>query len=611
MTTNNIEITPFASSSSSSASPVSPVQLCIHGHFYQPPRENPFIGHVPHEFGAEPYANFNEKINAECYQPNAALGNFERISFNLGPTLAVWLEQHDPETYARIIASDRANYKRLGYGNAMAQAYNHAILPLSRPRDARMQIEWGIVDFERRFGHRPEGMWLAETACSTDVLEMMAEAGVKFTILAPWQADYRSIETIDPQERRRVQARLRAAQRERLRHEAEALQASEDLEKGQEPPLPLPYPSPEELRIEAAALNNVRDRSSAGWIEEPYDTSEPYQVDLPSGRSIIVFFYNGYLSSAVSFNQWATSDANRFAYDWLLPQTNRDKLEAGESQLLLIATDGELYGHHQQYRDYFLDYLTREATNQVGLDVTFLGRYIRENPPRRRIRIFDNSSWSCHHGVLRWSSGCECTPGDTGWKPLLRQAFDLVSEEVDRVFEIQGNRLFKDCWAALTDYIHVWLGAASEDEFMAQHLKPVSFRSENSRTLALRLLQAQMYKHQMYTSCAWFFEDIDRIEPKNALAAAAITLKLLGKLLRPGLYREFEATLAQAISSHTGLHGAFLYRRGLRWASQQGVKPTTETASRSELPSTAATTPIFELVSMAEPEDEDEDEAVA
>jgi hypothetical protein len=191
----------------------------------------------------------------------------------------------------------------------------------------------------------------------------------------------------------------------------------------------------------------------------------------------------------------------------------------------------------------------------------------------------------------------------------LREAFDLVSEEVDRVFEVQGQRLFKDCWVALTDYIHVWLGAASQDEFMERHLKPVSFRSENSRSLALRLLQAQMYKHQMYTSCAWFFEDIDRIEPKNALAAAAITLKLLGKLLRPGLYREFEAILAQAVSSHTGLHGAALYRRGLRWASQHGVKPTTEIASRSELPSTA-TPPIFELVSSTETA-EDEDEAVA
>ncbi|MEI6045220.1 MAG: DUF3536 domain-containing protein, partial [Chloroflexota bacterium] len=544
----------------------SPVQLCIHGHFYQPPRENPFTGLIPSELGAEPYANFNEKINAECYRPNAALGNFERISFNLGPTLAVWLEKHDPETYARIIASDRVNYTRYGYGNAIAQAYNHAILPLSRPLDARMQIEWGIVDFERRFGHRPEGMWLAETACSTAVLEMMAEAEIKFTILAPWQADSRSVETLDSVERRRIQARLRATERERTRHKAEALDATEKLAVGQEPPLPLTYPTPEDLRIEAAALNNIRDRSSAGWINEPFDTSEAYQVDLPSGRSIIVFFYNGHLSSTVSFNQWATTDAERFACDWLLPQINLEKLQSGESQLLLIATDGELYGHHQQYRDYFLEHLTRVATSKVSIEVTSLARYIHEHPPRRRIRIFDNSSWSCHHGVLRWSDGCECTPGDTSWKPTLRRAFDLVSEEVDRIFETVGCRFFKDCWQARTDYIHVWLGAASEDEFMSRHLQPASFRSENSRALALRLLRAQMYKHQMYTSCAWFFEDVERIEPKNALAAAAITLKLLGRLTRPGLQRDFEAELAQAVSSRTGLNAAMLYRRGLRWA---------------------------------------------
>lgn len=588
----------------------SPVQVCIHGHFYQPPRENPFTGLVPRELGAEPYANFNEKINAECYQPNAALGNFERISFNLGPTLAAWLEKYDPETYNRIVASDRANYERLGYGNAIAQAYNHAILPLSRPRDARVQIEWGIADFERRFGHRPEGMWLAETACSTAVLEMMAEVGIKFTILAPWQADYRSVETIDLKERRRVQARLRAADLERTRQKAQAESAAAHLALGHEPPLPLPYPTPQDLRIEAAALNNVRDRSSAGWINESYDTSEPYQVDLPSGLSITVFFYNGHLSSTISFDQWATTDAERFAHDWLLPQTNIEKLRSGDSQLLLVATDGELYGHHQAYRDYFLEHLTKVSATNVGLEATFLARYIHEHPPRRRIRIFDNSSWSCHHGVLRWSTGCECTWGDTSWKPILRYAFDLISEEADLVFETQGGRLFKDCWQALTDYIHVWQGAASEDEFMTRHLKAVSLRSDNSRALALRLLRSQMYKHQMYTSCAWFFEDIDRIEPKNALAAAAITLKLLGRLARPGLTQEFESELAKAVSSRTGLNGATLFRRGLRWASRNGVMPNTETGNPTELPSTAQ--PPSELALPLEMElVGDEDEAVA
>jgi alpha-amylase/alpha-mannosidase (GH57 family) len=560
----------------------SPVQLCIHGHFYQPPRENPFTGAVPRELGAEPYANFNEKINAECYRPNANLGNFERISFNLGPTLAAWLEKHDPETYSKIVVSDRVNYERYGYGNAIAQAYNHAILPLSRPRDARIQIEWGIVDFERRFGHRPEGMWLAETACSTAILEMMAEAGIKFTILAPWQADHRSIETINPVERRKLQARLRATERERLRQQMEAERAAKYLAEGLEPPLPLPFLNAELLRIETAALNNIRDRSSAGWVDEPYFTDEPYLVELPNGRSITVFFYNGHLSSKVSFDQWATTDADRFASDWLLPQINVEKLQGGEPQLLLVATDGELYGHHQAYRDYFLEHLTSVSAPKVGIEVTFLARYIHEHPPRRRIRIHDDSSWSCHHGILRWGKGCECTWGDTSWKPILRRAFDLVSEDADRIFEQQGGRLFKDPWLALTDYIHVWLGATSEDEFFGRHLKAVSNRSDNSRALALRLLRSQIYKHQMYTSCAWFFEDIDRIEPKNALAAAAITLKLMGRLSRPTLLREFEATLAQAVSNHTRLNGAVLFRRGLRWANQNGLLLTGNSTSTDQ-----------------------------
>ena len=191
------------------ALPQPPVQVCIHGHFYQPPRENPFTGSVPREMGAEPYANFNEKINAECYRPNAFAGNFERISFNFGPTLADWLEQADPATHARIVQSDRLNYERYGYGNALAQNYNHVILPLAKPADARLQIEWGIADFERRFGHRPEGMWLAETGASRWVLDLMAQAGLKFVILAPWQADANSIETLDPTDRARQQSRLR------------------------------------------------------------------------------------------------------------------------------------------------------------------------------------------------------------------------------------------------------------------------------------------------------------------------------------------------------------------------------------------------------------------
>ncbi len=537
-----------------------PAQVCIHGHFYQPPRENPFSGQVPREFGAEPYANFNEKINAECYRPNALAGNFERISFNLGPTLAIWIEQHDPATYAGIIAGDRANFARYGFGNALAQNYNHVILPLAKPEDARFQIEWGIMDFERRFGHRPEGMWLAETGASTWVLDLLAQCGLKFVILAPWQAEAGSIETIDPSQRAFVQSRLRQQIIDQWRTEA-----NQHLLRLQENGA-----TNEEL---AAVIHQISTSlpQLPERVPEPYDVSEPYVVELSEGRSIIAFFYNGKLSGDVSFNQNATGDADRFTTDWLLPELNREKLSRDEAQLLVVATDGELYGHHQSYRDLFLRHLTETSVRAAGMELTFPSRYIRENPPRRRIRIYDNSSWSCHHGVARWSTGCGCTAGDSSWKTVLRRACDVVAEDVDRIYAIQAPRLFKNPHAALREFLYVWQKVESETDFLNRHLKRSEVAGSEKSALALRLLRAQMYKHQMYTSCAWFFEDIDRIEPKNALAAVAIIFRLLGRMLRAGLRNDFEAILATTSSQYTGLNGVQLYRRGVSWALKNGT----------------------------------------
>lgn len=547
-----------------------PAQVCIHGHFYQPPRENPFSGQVPRELGAEPYANFNEKINAECYRPNALAGNFERISFNLGPTLATWVEQNDPQTHARIVASDRLNYERYGYGNALAQNYNHVILPLAKPEDARLQIEWGIMDFERRFGHRPEGMWLAESGASTWVLDLMAQAGIKFVILAPWQANAATVETINLAQRAILQSHLRQQLIDNWR--AEALQHLGRLRASGADPAEIASLA----RQISTSLPHMPER-----VPEPYNVSEPYLVELFEGRSIIAFFYNGKLSGDVSFNQYATSDADRFAYDWLLPELDRDKLERNEAQLLLVATDGELYGHHQSYRDLFLKHLTEVSVGATGMILTFPSHYLRENPPRRRIRIHDNSSWSCHHGVERWSNGCGCTPGNSGWKGLLRRACDLLADEVDRVFAAQAPHVFKNPAQALREFLYVWQEVAPEADFLERHLKPGRAKQPDKSGLAFRLLRAQMYKHQMYTSCAWFFEDIDRIEPKNALAAAAIIFRLLGRLIRPGLRDEFEQTLAAAISQHTGLNGKQLYQRGLRWASKRGVLRQNSSAASS------------------------------
>ncbi len=509
-----------------------PGQVSIHGHFYQPPRESPFSGQVPHETGAEPYANFNEKINAECYRPNALQGNFERISFNFGPTLAAWVEQHDPETYARILAGDKAVYQRCGYGNALAQNYNHLILPLATPQEARLQIEWGIMDFERRFGHQPEGMWLAETAASAWVLDIMAQVGLKFVILAPWQADVATVETLDFAERATIQSRLRQQAIDRWRAQFAGLPDS----------LPL--------------LPNR--------VPEPFDVSEPYQVELEQGRSLVVFFYNGKLSGDISFNQAATADAGRYVNNWLLPELNRVKLERGETQLLMVATDGELYGHHQPYRELFLRHLTTTALQQAGLELTLPARYWREHPPRRRLRIVDDTSWSCHHGVARWRAGCFCTTGNTDWKRVLRRACDNLAAELDRLYEALAARLLKNGYSALREYLWVWQGHENAGTFLQRHLRPELRGKPAAAGMAARLLKAQMYKHQMYTSCAWFFEDIDRLEPRNALAAAAIIFRLLRRLLPPELESGFSAGLSEAISQYSGLNGALLYQQVVR-----------------------------------------------
>ncbi|NWJ48192.1 MAG: DUF3536 domain-containing protein [Chloroflexi bacterium] len=521
----------------------SSVQICIHGHFYQPPRENPFTGLIPPEPGAEPYANFNDKITAECYSPNAKLNNYRNISFNFGPTLAAWLEKNDPVTYRNVIQADSSNVEKYGYGNALAQVYNHVIMPLARPEDMRVQIEWGIADFQRRFGHLPEGMWLAEAAVNSTVLELLADCGIKFTILAPWQAYHDSVETIDPLEHQLEQTRLRSNVLGSLSHQ---------------------FHQDERLQWAASvALEHA-------IIPETFDPNEPYEVTLRNGKSIIVFFYNAPLSGGVSFDHGATSDADSFVKNWIAPQVNLDKLERGVDQLITIATDGELYGHHKSYRDLFLKRLVEHSIEAAGFNVTFPSHWLRTHPPRRKIRILENTSWSCFHGVKRWGEGCDCTPGDTSWKKYLRLAFNVLGMEADRLFNENSPKLFVDPNAALREWLQVYLGFQNENDFAPIHLR---LPSDKNMEAARRLLMAQIYKHQMYTSCAWFFEDIDRIEPRNALAAAAITIRLLGRQLNRAAVEQFQHYLEQARSNKPHhYNGLQLYKRGVRWSQRHQVE---------------------------------------
>ncbi|HBY94495.1 MAG TPA: glycoside hydrolase [Chloroflexi bacterium] len=458
--------------------------LCIHGHFYQPPREDPFTGEIPAEHGAEPYRNWNERIHAECYRPNATLGNLERISFNVGPTLFRWLAEHDPLTTQRIVRSDRHNLLRYGVGNAMAQVYNHTILPLASHRDKELQVAWGIADFEHRFGRPPQGMWLAETAADNETLDVLAGRGIQFTILAPWQAE------------------------------------------------------PVDL-----------------------DPTQPYRIKLPSGRSIIVFFYERELSGRVSFDPGITSNADSFAQWHVLPKLRSDKLERAEPQLITIATDGELYGHHQKFRDLFLNHLVNGSGRHAGLAVTYPALWLRDHPVRHVTGIRDKTSWSCHHGVLRWSGNCDCTWGDGTWKARLRAAFDRLAGRLDALYESQALRLSLEPWPLLERYIQVVLGQQSADDLIQSAAsRPVTAAAR--RRLAL-LLEAQYYRQWMYTSCGWFFDDLDRIEPKNNIAYAARAVLVARLATGKDLGPAFGADLGQVVSPRTGLRGDTVYQHAL------------------------------------------------
>ena len=442
----------------------------IHAHFYQPPREDPLTGSIPVEQSAFPYPNWNERIHAECYRPNADLGNYERISFNIGPTLFNWMSRHDSITCAKILAQDQANLQRYQVGNALAQPYNHTILPLGTYQDKVTQIFWGIADFNYRFNRLPQGMWLPETAVDHETLEVLARLGIQFTILAPWQA------------------------------------SQPDL-----------------------------------------DPSRPYRVDLPCDRQINVFFYQRELSSRVSFDTQATINADNFAQSILDPSFTASRSDSSEPQLLLIASDGELYGHHQPMRQHFLAHLVNGASTHLGLQPTYPALWLQEHPPRQSVEIQERTSWSCHHGVARWVGNCPCTPGNGDWKFWLRYSFDRLSNELDRLYLDVTAPLFKNPWQLRNQYIHVLLGQFSIDALLSETANR-SLTSDETRRVKL-MLESQRERQRMFTSCGWFFEDLDRIEPRNNIAYAAQAVRLArqatGVDLEPQATRDLSRVLSQ------------------------------------------------------------------
>ena len=452
-------------------SPTTPNRyVCIHGHFYQPPRENPFTGELPREPGAEPFANYNEKINAECYQPNSQLGNFRRINFDIGPTLTGWLARHDPATLHRIVSADRWATRHHGAGPAMAQSYHHTILPLDAPRDRRTQVRWGIRDFQYRFGRRPAGLWLPETAADLATLDALAAEGITYTILAPWQA------------------------------------------------------------------------------AEPVETSRPYDVRLPSGRTIVVFFYDAELSSLISFQPEVTVSAPRFTQERLLPRFS--ETDGGAPRLALLASDGELYGHHQPFRDLFLQDLLTRRLPAAGLQPITLEGYLRLVPERAPVRLRERAAWSCHHGLDRWSFGCACTAGESHWKSDLRLLLDWLRDYLDGLTGDALAGLIPDLWSARDDYIEVMLGVEQPGDWL-QRQAGRSLDTDEARR-GLILMEAQRYRLAMYASCGFFWEDIGRIEPRNTIANAFQALRLVEQVTGARIEDEFRARLARIASWRTG-----------------------------------------------------------
>ena len=504
--------------------------ICIHGHFYQPPRENPWLETVETQDSAAPYHDWNERVCAECYAPNGAarlvnkenritriVNNYAHISFDFGPTLLSWLKTNAPRTYRMILDGERRSRTFLGgHSSAMAQAYNHMILPLANTRDRITQIRWGIADYVCHFGDKPEGMWLPETAVDNQTLQLLAANGIKFTVLAPHQCK-----------------RIRPLKKD----------GADD-----------------------GAANDGAGHDGTGWTDTPnasVDPTCPYLLRFSSGASIAVFFYDGPTSRAIAFEGLLNSGE-------ALSGRLKSAFNGSQSaQLVHVATDGESYGHHHKYGEMALAYATRLIEQDPDVEPANYASYLAQFPPEFECEIVENTSWSCAHGVERWRSNCGCNGGKPGWnqkwRTPLRQALDGLRDALVPLTEKAGAALFKDVWAARDAYINVILDRSNEssDRFFAEQASHEL--SENERIRALEIMELQRNAQLMYTSCGWFFDDISGIETVQVIAYAARVIQLARMLFgrqADGIEPAFLARMAEAKSNLPAQgDGARIYRR--------------------------------------------------
>ena len=467
--------------------------ICIHGHFYQPPRENPWLEAITYQESAYPFHDWNERINAECYAPNTRarildekgvvierVNNYSKISFDFGPTLLSWMEFKAPDTYQAVLEADKISRETFsGHGSAMAQCYSHMIMPLADSKDKYTQVYWGIRDFEFRFKRLPEGMWLPETAVDLETLQIMADLGIRFTVLAPHQA-----------------GRL--------------------LDHGE------------------------------------LDINQPYSVRLGAGRSINVFFYNGALSQSLAFEN-ILQDGKCFA-EKLMQTDNTDG-----PQLLSVATDGETYGHHHKFGDMALAFALKYIDDQVDARLTNFAEYLEKFPPQEEIEIIEKTSWSCAHGVGRWSSNCGCETGgrpewNQGWRGPLRKALDWFQCRADSIFVEVGKGLFKDPWEARNRYIDIRINRYDRDTFLSEQCQ--NSLDESKKVVVLKLLELQSNAMLMYTSCGWFFNDISGIETEQILLYAGKAIQLAeeisGEVLEPHFLELLELAESNVLEKGNG-----------------------------------------------------------
>jgi len=485
--------------------------VSIHGHFYQPPRENPWLEIIETEESAHPFHDWNERIALECYRPNAharildgkgkileVLNNYSSISFNFGPTLLPWLEKHFPAVYQKILEADREGLRRFGHGNAIAQVYNHIIMPLAIDRDKETEVLWGMADFEKRFHRKPEALWLPETAVNYATLRVLVKYGMRYLILSPFQA-------------------------------------------------------PRVRRLGGKKWTDV----SQGRI----DTTRPYRcfIQESSGKklldqSIDIFFYNGIISKEIAFGDLlkdGNSFCNRFTQFY---QETKER-----PQLIHVATDGETYGHHMKFGEMALAYALGKGFPTRDFELINYGSFLKRFPPVHEVEIDEGpkgegTSWSCAHGVGRWKGDCGCSTGgkpgwNQKWRKPLREALDLLRDELSLVFEKEGEKIFPDVWEARNGYVEVILNRSPDgiknffDRYGAKSL------DQKGRIKGLKLLEIQRHALQMYTSCGWFFNDLAGIETIIVLQHAARAIQLAEELTGGDIEKQFVQHLSEAKSN--------------------------------------------------------------